>query len=194
MRARGSDSDQTSAQTSAQTAAEPTPPSAPPSAACDRRCRRPRFQQPARARPQGQRFHRRRRRPSAERFSLSTSSILKSPRSRFPPTRLTCPPITSSTFRQLRSADRSTSFSTTWSNIEIEDQLDARRQVMKFIKRHARRTRFAIFVRSDGLYLVQGFTADKDLLYADSRPANPKPHVPRVFMMGKNLGYGDPPP
>jgi VWFA-related protein len=77
-------------------------------------------------------------------------------------------------------------------NIEIGDQLDARRQVMKFIKSMPDGTRFAIFVRSDGLYLVQGFTADKALLYATLDPQNPKPHVPKVFMMGKNLGYGDP--
>jgi VWFA-related protein len=77
-------------------------------------------------------------------------------------------------------------------NIEIGDQLDARRQVMKFIKSMPDGTRFAIFVRSDGLYLVQGFTADKALLYAALDPQNPKPHVPKVFMMGKNLGFGDP--
>ena len=77
-------------------------------------------------------------------------------------------------------------------NIDIGDQLDARRQVMKFIKSMPDGTRFAIFVRSDGLYLVQGFTADKDLLYSTLDPQNPKPHVPKVFMMGKNLGYGDP--
>ena len=77
-------------------------------------------------------------------------------------------------------------------NIEIEDQLDARRQVMKFIKSMPDGTRFAIFVRSDGLYLVQGFTADKALLYATLDPSNPKPHFPKVFMMGKNLGKGDP--
>ncbi len=78
-------------------------------------------------------------------------------------------------------------------NIEtIEDQLDARRQVMKFIKNMPDGTRFAIFVRSDGLYLVQGFTTDKALLYATLDPSNPKPHVPKVFMMGKNLGQGDP--
>jgi VWFA-related protein len=63
---------------------------------------------------------------------------------------------------------------------------------MKFIKSMPDGTRFAIFVRSDGLYLVQGFTADKALLYATLDPQNPKPHVPKVFMMGKNLGYNDP--
>ena len=77
-------------------------------------------------------------------------------------------------------------------NIERDDQLDARRQVMKFIKNMPEGERMAIFVRSDGLYLVQGFTADKAVLYAALDPQNPKPHVPKVFMMGKNLGYGDP--
>ncbi len=77
-------------------------------------------------------------------------------------------------------------------DIDIPDQIDARRQVMKFIKSMPDGTRFAVFIRSDGLYLVQGFTADKDLLYATLDPQNPKPHVPRIFMMGKNLGYGDP--
>jgi VWFA-related protein len=77
-------------------------------------------------------------------------------------------------------------------NIEKEDQLDARRQVMKFIKNMPDGTRFAIFVRSDGLYLVQGFTADKALLYATLDPQHPTPHVPMVFMMGHNLGFGDP--
>jgi|SRR5580658_3595119 VWFA-related protein len=75
---------------------------------------------------------------------------------------------------------------------DMADQIDARRQVMKFIKSKPDGTRFAVFIRSDGLYLVQGFTADKALLYATLDPQTPRPHVPRVFMMGKNLGYGDP--
>ena len=63
-------------------------------------------------------------------------------------------------------------------NIErSSDQLDARRQVMKFIKSMPDGTRFAIFVRSDGLYLVQGFTADKALLYATLDPS--KSQAPR---------------
>jgi VWFA-related protein len=75
---------------------------------------------------------------------------------------------------------------------KLEDQIDARRQFIKFIKSKPDGTRFAIFVRSDGLYLVQGFTSDKNLLFATLDPSNPKPHVPKIFMMGKNLGYGDP--
>lgn len=78
-------------------------------------------------------------------------------------------------------------------NIEkLEDQIDARRQLIKFIKGKPDGTRFAIFIRSDGLYLVQGFTSDKDLLFATLDPSHPKPHVPKIFMMQKNLGYGNP--
>jgi len=77
-------------------------------------------------------------------------------------------------------------------NMEIDDQIDARRQVLKFINSKPAGTRFALFVRSDSLYLVQGFTEDKDLLFAALDPKNPKPHVPRVFLMGHNHGYGDP--
>lgn len=75
---------------------------------------------------------------------------------------------------------------------KMEDQIDARRQFLKFIKSKPDGTRFAVFVRSDGLYLVQGFTSDKNLLFATLDPSNPKPHVPKIFMMGHNLGYNDP--
>jgi VWFA-related protein len=75
---------------------------------------------------------------------------------------------------------------------KLEDQIDARRQTIKFIKSKPDGTRFAIFIRSDGLYLVQGFTSDKDLLFATLDPSHPAPHVPKIFMMQKNLGYGDP--
>ncbi len=77
-------------------------------------------------------------------------------------------------------------------NMEDDDQIDARRQILKFIKTKPAGTRFAIYVRTDGLYLVQGFTADKDLLYAALNPDSPKPHVPRVFLMGRNYGRRDP--
>jgi VWFA-related protein len=77
-------------------------------------------------------------------------------------------------------------------NTESEDQPDARRQVMNFIKKIPAGARFAVFVHSDALALVQGFTDDKNLLYAALDPQHPKPHVPMVFMMSKNFGYGDP--
>jgi VWFA-related protein len=70
-------------------------------------------------------------------------------------------------------------------------QLFARKQLIKFIESKPEGTRFAIFVRSDGLHLVQGFTADKMLLYRAVDPHNPKAHIPVVFLNGENFGRGD---
>lgn len=86
-------------------------------------------------------------------------------------------------------------------NIDTRDQQDtpddhsaqliARQQMMKFIKEKPEGARFAIYVRSDGLHLIQGFTSDKVLLYAAIDPHNPKPHIPPVFLMSENHGQGD---
>jgi VWFA-related protein len=70
-------------------------------------------------------------------------------------------------------------------------QLFARRQLLHFIAIKPEGTRFAIFVRSDGLHLVQGFTADKSLLYRAIDPHHPEPHLPTVFLNGENFGRGD---
>jgi VWFA-related protein len=77
-------------------------------------------------------------------------------------------------------------------NMENEDQITARQQVLKFIKSKPAGTRFAIFVASDMLRLVQGFTEDKDQLYAALDPKSPKPHAPRIFLYARNYGRGDP--
>jgi VWFA-related protein len=77
-------------------------------------------------------------------------------------------------------------------NTEIADQMTARQQVLKFIQSKPAGTRFAVFVTTDKLYLAQGFTEDKDLLYAALDSKRPKSHVPRVFMLARNYGYGDP--
>jgi len=77
-------------------------------------------------------------------------------------------------------------------NTEMEDQMTARQQVLKFIRSKPAGTRFAIFVTTDKLRLIQGFTDDKDLLYAAVDPYHPKPHVPKVFLLGANYGRGDP--
>jgi VWFA-related protein len=77
-------------------------------------------------------------------------------------------------------------------NTEMTDQMTARQQVLKFVRGKPEGTRFAVFVTSDKLYLVQGFTADKDVLYAAVDPKHPKTHVPKVFLMGRNHGYNDP--
>lgn len=77
-------------------------------------------------------------------------------------------------------------------NTEMDDQMIARQQILKFIRSKPAGTRFAIFVATDMLRLIQGFTDDKDLLYAAVDPDRPKPGVPKVFLLGRNYGYGDP--
>ena len=71
------------------------------------------------------------------------------------------------------------------------EQIIARQQMIKFIRDKPEGARFAIFVRSDGVHLIQGFTSDKSLLYSALDPHNPKPHFPMVFLMGPNFGRGD---
>ncbi len=76
-------------------------------------------------------------------------------------------------------------------NTEQVDQPYARLQLLKFIKNKPEGTRFAAFVLSDGLHLVQGFTADRDQLYATLDPSHAKAHVPRIFLLQRNYGMGD---
>ena len=73
---------------------------------------------------------------------------------------------------------------------DITDQLIARQQLMKFIASKPSGTRFAVFVHAENLRLVQGFTAEKDQLYAALDPNNPKNHVPKAFLMANNFAHG----
>jgi VWFA-related protein len=75
-------------------------------------------------------------------------------------------------------------------NMDIDDQATARKQLLKFIRDKPPGARFAIYVFSDGLRLVQGFTADPTRLFAAMDPSSPQPHVPRVFLHGDNYGRG----
>jgi len=71
------------------------------------------------------------------------------------------------------------------------DQMFARQQLIRFIQNKPEGARFAIFVRSDGLHLVQGFTSDKRQLLAAVDPNRPGPHIPQVYLLGQNLDRGD---
>jgi len=77
-------------------------------------------------------------------------------------------------------------------NMEMDDQAYAREQVMKFIRTLPEGARFAVYVHSDGLHFVQGFTEDRDLIYAALDPEKPKAHVPRSFLYSRNFNRGDP--
>jgi VWFA-related protein len=71
-------------------------------------------------------------------------------------------------------------------NMDVADQPIARAQLMKFVLSKPVGTRFAIFVLSDGLYLVQGFTEDRNQLADVVDPKNPRAHLPRVFLYADN--------
>jgi VWFA-related protein len=73
-------------------------------------------------------------------------------------------------------------------NTETDEQPIARRQLLQFINDKPQGTRFAIFVLSDGLRLVQGFTDDHDVLATSVDPSRPKSHVPKIFLYGYNYG------
>jgi VWFA-related protein len=77
-------------------------------------------------------------------------------------------------------------------NTEQDDQPYARQQLQKFVNSKPQGTRFAVFVLSDSLHLVQGFSADRAQLYKTLDPGHSIPHVPRIFLLGRNYGKGDP--
>jgi len=72
-------------------------------------------------------------------------------------------------------------------DMSVDDQPVAREQLMKFIRSKPLGTRFAIFVLSDGLYLVQGFTEDRNALADAVNPKNPRSHIPRIFLYADNF-------
>jgi VWFA-related protein len=72
-------------------------------------------------------------------------------------------------------------------DMSVDDQPTAREQVMKFIRSKPLGTRFAIFILSDGLYLVQGFTEDRNALADAVNPKNPRAHIPSIFLYAENF-------
>ena len=62
----------------------------------------------------------------------------------------------------------------------------AREQLLKFARSKPLGTRFAVFVLSDGLYLLQGFTEDRNRLADVVDPKHSRPHLPRIFMYADN--------
>jgi len=72
-------------------------------------------------------------------------------------------------------------------NMGVDDQPRAREELLKFIRSKPLGSRFAIFVYSDGLHLVQGFTEDRNALAAAVDPKNPRSHIPRIFLYADNF-------
>jgi VWFA-related protein len=71
-------------------------------------------------------------------------------------------------------------------NMEIEDQPYARKQLLEFVRKKPLGTRFAIFVLSDRLYQVQGFTEDRNLLSEVLDPASRHSRIPKIFLLAEN--------
>jgi VWFA-related protein len=66
-------------------------------------------------------------------------------------------------------------------NTSMDDQMQFRRALLKFIDDAQQGTRMALFVNAAGLHLVQGFTSDHALLHAAVDRKGPGPHIPPVF-------------
>lgn len=77
-------------------------------------------------------------------------------------------------------------------NTSLDDQARGRAQLLKFIESKPAGTRFAVYVFSDDLYLVQGFTSDPEVLFASLDPHRPTHHIPMLFLYGDSFGANDP--
>lgn len=72
-------------------------------------------------------------------------------------------------------------------NMDVDDQPTARRQLLEFIRNKPVGTRFAVFVLSDRLYQVQGFTEDRNALEQAVDPKNPHSRIPKIFLYADNF-------
>jgi VWFA-related protein len=71
-------------------------------------------------------------------------------------------------------------------NIEMSDQPTARAQLLEFVRNKPLGSRFAIFVLTDHLYQVQGFTEDRNILAEVADPRNPHSRIPKLFLYADN--------
>lgn len=72
-------------------------------------------------------------------------------------------------------------------NMEPDDQPLARKQLSEFIRKKPLGTRFAIYVLTDHLFQVQGFTEDRNLLAQSLDPGNPHSKIPKIFLYADNF-------
>ena len=62
-------------------------------------------------------------------------------------------------------------------NTEIADQQDALQQLAKFLRTKPERTKFAIFLLTEQLQMLQGFTSDANLLLATINSKSARPRI-----------------
>jgi len=72
-------------------------------------------------------------------------------------------------------------------NMDVSDQPQARKQLLEFVKKKPLGTRFAIYVLTDHLFQVQGFTEDRNLLAEAVDPKNPHSRIPKIFLYADNF-------
>ncbi|MGH9497164.1 MAG: VWA domain-containing protein [Candidatus Sulfotelmatobacter sp.] len=72
-------------------------------------------------------------------------------------------------------------------NMETADQPHARQQLLEFIRKKPEGTRFAVFMLSDRLYQVQGFTEDRALLAEAVDPKTAHSKIPKIFLLADNF-------
>lgn len=76
-------------------------------------------------------------------------------------------------------------------NTDMTDQMLFRAGLLKFVEEAPEGTRIALFVNAAGMHLLQGFTSDHALLREAILHQGPGPHVPKVFIYGRNYGWQD---
>jgi VWFA-related protein len=76
-------------------------------------------------------------------------------------------------------------------NTPPDDQMTFRKELFDFVDHAQPGTRIAIFVNYAGLHMIQGFTSDHALLKAALLSKGPGPHMPEVFLDGRNYYQND---
>ena len=77
-------------------------------------------------------------------------------------------------------------------NMSPDDQMGFHNELLKFVDHAQAGTRIAVFLNTNRMHLLQGFTTDHDLIkQAILNDKGPGPHVPKVFIYGKNYYAGD---
>lgn len=76
-------------------------------------------------------------------------------------------------------------------NTSPDDQMAFRRMLLKFVDEAPAGVRMALFVRTQKIYQLQGFTTDHALLREAIESMGPGPHIPDAFLYGGNYGRND---
>lgn len=76
-------------------------------------------------------------------------------------------------------------------NTSQENQMSFRRMLLKFVDEAPAGVRIALFIRTQKIYQLQGFTTDHALLHEAIERKGPGPHIPEVFLYAGNYGRND---